>query len=92
MLEGVKKVVPRLLLRTELRSPPELIYLHRALTGTYTMLRRLGYSQNLGALVKPYVDHANAVAEGRVDDGSPVCLDGVQEVIPPATQKTSPSL
>jgi len=72
VLEGVKRVVPRLLLRPELRSPPELIYLHRALTGTYTMLRRLGYRQNLGGLVRPYVRHAIAVAECRVEDGSPV--------------------
>ena len=59
---------PRIIRRTDLRSPKDLVYLHRTLGGIYGMLRRLGHTCDYRAMFEPYAQHAMAVAEGRVDD------------------------
>jgi predicted unusual protein kinase regulating ubiquinone biosynthesis (AarF/ABC1/UbiB family) len=65
-------IAPTILLHPALRSPPELVYLHRALGGIYALLRKLGHRHNYRALFRPYAIHSIAVAEGRKEDGSPV--------------------
>jgi predicted unusual protein kinase regulating ubiquinone biosynthesis (AarF/ABC1/UbiB family) len=71
-LERVKEVMPGILRRPDLRSPPELVYLHRTLGGVYGMLRKLGHHGRYGAFQRRHARHAIAVAEGRVQDRSPV--------------------
>jgi predicted unusual protein kinase regulating ubiquinone biosynthesis (AarF/ABC1/UbiB family) len=63
---------PGILRHRALRSPPELVFLHRALGGVYTLLRKIGHSANYGALFRLHAVHAIGVAEGRIEDGSPV--------------------
>ncbi len=60
---------PRALRHPELKSPPELVYLHRSLGGIYTMLRKLGHSYDYGTLFRRHAAHAIGVAEGRIEDG-----------------------
>jgi hypothetical protein len=43
-----------------------MIYLHRALGGIYSMMRRLQVSANWRALSRPYHEQAIKRAEGRV--------------------------
>lgn len=69
VLEDIRKLGPRILRRQELRSPPQLVYLHRTLGGIYGMLRRLEHSYDYRSMFVPYAAHAIAVAEGRVEEG-----------------------
>ncbi|MFT5685436.1 MAG: putative unusual protein kinase regulating ubiquinone biosynthesis (AarF/ABC1/UbiB family) [Myxococcota bacterium] len=68
----VRRQVPGVLRHPNLRSPREIVFLHRALGGIYNMLRLLGHEMNYSAMFRRYTDHAIAVAEGRVEDFSPV--------------------
>ncbi|MDG1479984.1 MAG: AarF/ABC1/UbiB kinase family protein [Myxococcota bacterium] len=68
----VRRQVPGVLRYPNLRSPREIVFLHRALGGIYNMLRLLGHEMNYGAMFHRYTNHAIAVSEGRVEDFSPV--------------------
>ncbi len=68
VLDEVRKLGPRLLRRQELKSPPQLVYLHRTLGGIYGMLRGLGHVCDYRAMFKPYAEHAIGVAAGTIDD------------------------
>ena len=70
--QEVQRLAPRILRYRGIRSPRELVFLHRALGGTYAMLRKLNHEGNYHALARPYFEHAVGVAEGRVAEGSPV--------------------
>ncbi|MCB9794867.1 MAG: AarF/ABC1/UbiB kinase family protein [Alphaproteobacteria bacterium] len=63
--QRVQEVGPRLLRYPEIRTPRDMIYLHRALGGTYAMLRRLKVRADWGEMSVPYHDRAIARAEGR---------------------------
>ncbi len=71
----LKALAPRFLRFPEVRSPPELVYMHRALGGTYAMLRRLKTEADYGQYHRLYAAHAIGVAEGRIQDGRPVNLE-----------------
>ena len=71
-LENVKSRAPRLLRRSDVQGPRHVLYLHRTLGGVYGMLRKLGLEYNYGQLFSAHATHAIDVAEGRVNDGSPV--------------------
>ena len=73
--DELKALAPRFLLHPEVRSPPELVYMHRALGGTYAMLRRLKTEADYGHFHRFYAAHAVGVAEGRIRDGRPVDLE-----------------
>jgi predicted unusual protein kinase regulating ubiquinone biosynthesis (AarF/ABC1/UbiB family) len=64
-LKPVIKLTPQLVRHTEIRTPRDIIYLHRALGGNYTLLRKLGASGDWGAIMTRYATAAVAVAEGR---------------------------
>lgn len=70
VLKDVRQLVPQVLRHPNIRSPREIVYLHRALGGIYAMLRDLGHSAAYGDIFRLYTDHAVAVAEGRKDDGT----------------------
>jgi len=71
-LDNVKKAVPALLKRSDVQGPRHVIYLHRTLGGIYGMLRKLGLEYPYGQLFSAHATHAIGVAEGRIEDGSPV--------------------
>ncbi|MCK6524071.1 AarF/ABC1/UbiB kinase family protein [Myxococcota bacterium] len=64
--ERTRNIGPRFLRYPEIRTPRDMIYLHRALGGIYSMLRRLQVSANWRALSRPYHEQAIRRAEGRV--------------------------
>lgn len=72
VLPAVKKLVPRVLARPNLRGPSDLVFLHRSLGGTYNMLRRLDHTYDYRGLFLRHTRHAVDVAAGRVRDGAPV--------------------
>ncbi len=72
VLEQVKDLAGTVLRNTELRSPPELVFLHRALGGVYSMMRKLRHEGDYGSFMRRHVRYAIGVAEGRIPDGSPV--------------------
>jgi predicted unusual protein kinase regulating ubiquinone biosynthesis (AarF/ABC1/UbiB family) len=67
-LEKVKAVMPSVLRRTDLRGPPDLVFLHRTLGGIYGMLRKLELTYPWRSVALAYTDHAIGVAEGRIPD------------------------
>ena len=70
---NLKSVSRELLRFPEIRSPRDLIFLHRALLGTYSMLRALKHHGEYERIRSSYVDHAIHVQEGLVSDGSKFC-------------------
>ena len=54
LMEDVKGFGSKILKYPEIRSPRELIFLHRALTGIYAMLRRLEYRCNYDDVRRHY--------------------------------------
>lgn len=48
--EAVARVMPRIMIAEELRSPRELVFLHRSLGGMHQILRQLRARQDWGAL------------------------------------------
>jgi predicted unusual protein kinase regulating ubiquinone biosynthesis (AarF/ABC1/UbiB family) len=72
VLITVRRQVPGVLRHPNLRSPRQIVFLHRALGGIYNMLRLLGHEMDYGSMFRRYSDHAIAVSEGRVEDYSPV--------------------
>jgi predicted unusual protein kinase regulating ubiquinone biosynthesis (AarF/ABC1/UbiB family) len=68
----VRRQVPSILRHPNIRSPREIVFLHRALGGIYNMLRLLEHETDYASVFRRYTTHAIAVAEGRVEDFSPV--------------------
>ena len=66
--EDLGPAVRGVLQHSEIRSVSELVYLHRALGGTYSMLRRLGHEGAYGTMRAEYARHAIDVAGGRKQD------------------------
>ena len=71
-IDGVKKAMPPLLRRKDVQGPRDVIYLHRTLGGIYGMLRKIDLEYPYRQLFMSHTEHAIAVAEGRVDDGTAV--------------------
>ena len=68
--EDVRKLGPRLLRQRDLRTPRDLVFLHRTLGGFYGMLRKLHHTADYRAIFERYADHAIGVVEGTVADDS----------------------
>jgi predicted unusual protein kinase regulating ubiquinone biosynthesis (AarF/ABC1/UbiB family) len=68
----LKKLAPEIVRFPGLRSPPELVYLHRALGGIYAMLRRLEHEFDYSDIFRAHANYLLDVADGRTDDGAPV--------------------
>jgi predicted unusual protein kinase regulating ubiquinone biosynthesis (AarF/ABC1/UbiB family) len=64
----IAQYVPTVLRQTEIRSPPDIVMLHRSLHGIYTMLRKLNHTYKYGQLFRDHAQHAIDVAEGRITD------------------------
>jgi predicted unusual protein kinase regulating ubiquinone biosynthesis (AarF/ABC1/UbiB family) len=64
VLERISAIVPRLVGAPNLRSPRELVFLHRALGGVYQLLRQLKARGDWGALFVRL--HAQALADAGV--------------------------
>lgn len=77
ILERVKSISPRFLRYPGIRSPRDMVYLHRTLGGTYGMLRKLRYEHDYGELFRTYAHHAMAVADGEIEDTAPERMGGI---------------
>ncbi len=77
ILERVRALGPHFLRYPGIRSPRDMVYLHRTLGGTYGMLRKLRYEEDYGALFRRYAHHAMGVAEGTIDDVAPERIGGI---------------
>ncbi|HCH65361.1 MAG TPA: hypothetical protein DFR83_21325 [Deltaproteobacteria bacterium] len=71
-IDVVKQKVPALLRRSDVQGPRHVLYLHRTLGGIYGMLRKIGLEYPYRQLFLSHARHAVDVADGRVEDGSPV--------------------
>lgn len=77
ILERVKALGPQFLRYPGIRSPRDMVYLHRTLGGTYGMLRKLRYEADYGDWFRRYAAHAIGVADGRIDDTAPPRIGGI---------------
>ena len=68
----LKKLASEVVRYPELRSPPELVYLHRALGGIYAMLRRLEHEFDYSDIFRAHANYVISVAEGDCEEGTPV--------------------
>jgi len=68
LMEKIKDVVPLVLKYPEIRSPKDIIFLHRSLTGIYSMLCKLRHKGEYEKLRRSYADYVIEVAEGRIED------------------------
>lgn len=66
LVEQIKPIGVELGLDLNLHPTRELVFLDRALMGTYLMLRRLRWGANYGEFVLAYVDEAIAVDDGQL--------------------------
>ncbi|MEE2750028.1 MAG: AarF/UbiB family protein [Myxococcota bacterium] len=69
---SLQELAPNFVRYPQIKSPPELVYLHRSLMGVYAMLRQLQTELDYGELHRIYVEHAVGVWEGRIEDGSAI--------------------
>lgn len=60
LMDDIRAFGPKILKYPSIRSPRELIFLHRSLTGTYAMLRRLEYCCNYDDVRRRYANLAIA--------------------------------
>jgi predicted unusual protein kinase regulating ubiquinone biosynthesis (AarF/ABC1/UbiB family) len=51
-----------LVLHPEIKVDPHMVFLHRALAGNYVLLRKLGYADDFGAILRHYAGKALAIA------------------------------
>ena len=63
--QDLKAMAPRFVLHPKVRTPRQMVFMHRSLGGTYAMLKRLQARQDWGALAAGYHARAIARAEGR---------------------------
>lgn len=68
--DRANRLLPRILRYPEIQAARNVVYLNRALTGIYAVLRRLGLRTNYGELFYSHARYAVDVAEGRRPDGS----------------------
>lgn len=76
VMREVRHMTPQILRFPNLRSPREIVYLHRSLSGIYSMLRDLGHTHTYNATFTAYTRHAIRVAAGEIAEGSSVSLPG----------------
>ncbi len=77
ILDRVKTISPHFLRYPGIRSPRDMVYLHRTLGGTYGMLRKLRYEHDYGELFRRYAAHAVGVAQGDIEDVAPERVGGI---------------
>ncbi len=71
VLERLRRQVPDVLAHPDIRSPAELVFLHRTLGGVFGILRRLRHRYGYASLFRERAEHAVAVADGRIPDTAP---------------------
>ena len=68
LMEKIKKVSPTVLRHPSVRSPRDLIFLHRSLIGIYSMLCRLEHKGPYEQIRRSYADFAIEVSKGLKED------------------------
>ncbi len=64
VIDDLQALMPRYLLHRSVRVPKEMVYVHRTLTGVYSLGRRLGATADWGAIATRSHDKAIAQARG----------------------------
>ena len=68
LMEDVKVVGKNMILHSEIRSPRDIIFLHRALTGIYSMLCRLEHRGEYEKIRSRYAQEVLDVVDGTRED------------------------
>ena len=63
--EDLKELMPSVLRHPCIRTPKDMVFLHRTLGGVYSMVRRMNVTMDWGAMATPFHLRAIARAEGR---------------------------
>lgn len=65
IMTRVRPIVERMWRYPEIRGPRDIVFLHRALGGMYTLAQPTGVSAPWGERMRPHLEYAIRVAEGR---------------------------
>lgn len=68
LMEEIRAASNQILKHTKIQASRDIIFLHRALTGTYSMLRKLGHRCDYEEIRRRYVDNAIEVQKGLRED------------------------
>ena len=68
LMHNIQAVVPEILRYQEIRTSRDIIFLHRTLTGIYSMLCRLQHRCDYEVIRRRYAQNAIDVFEGRTED------------------------
>ena len=63
--ERVRPIIERMFRNPQIRGPKDIIFLHRTLGGMYALTRHLRVTARWEERIRPALEHAIAVAEGR---------------------------
>ncbi|MCP4810575.1 MAG: AarF/ABC1/UbiB kinase family protein [Proteobacteria bacterium] len=63
--EDIQALMPSVLRHPTIRTPKDMVFIHRTLGGIYSMVRRVNVTMDWGELATPYHLRAIARAEGR---------------------------
>ena len=66
MVETIHPAARKLLTFPEIRGAQDMVMLHRTMGGLYSLVHRLQCSARWDLRMRPYLEHAIGVAEGRV--------------------------
>ena len=70
LIEDVKATSKNVLTHSEVRGPRDMIFLHRALMGIYSMLRKLHHFADYESIRRQYANHAISVQKNIIEDQS----------------------
>ena len=70
LIEDIKATSKELLSHSEVRGPRDMIFLHRALIGIYSMLRKLNHFADYETIRRQYANHAISVEQNLIQDTS----------------------
>ena len=68
LMAEIREASNQILKHTTIQASRDIIFLHRALTGTYSMLRKLGHRCDYEEIRRQYVTNAIEVQNGQRDD------------------------
>ena len=68
LMEEIRNASNQILKHKGIRAPRDIIFLHRSLMGTYSMLRKLGHKCNYETIRRHYVSQAIDIHKGLLED------------------------
>ena len=68
LMAEIRGASDQILRHGSIRASRDIIFLHRALTGTYSMLRKLGHRCDYEEIRRRYVEDSIKISEGKKED------------------------